>query len=72
MANNQQPTKYTRYIDIKQFVIQDLVNRDILFFKRISTSESYSDILTKNYGRTLHYNIFDYVMIRIHLTYTDM
>lgn len=68
MANNQKPTKRTRHIDIKQFVIQDWVNKDLLFLKRIDTSEKYSEVLTKNCGRTLHYKHFDYIMGQIRPT----
>ena len=71
MANQQQPTKRTRHIDIKHFVIQDWVERDLLFLRRITTTDNYADALTKNLGRTLHHKHFDYLMGRIRPSYAD-
>ena len=72
MANQQQPTKQTRHIDIKTFVIQDWVERDILYLRRITTTYNYSDALTETVGKTLHYKHFDYIMGRIRPTYADL
>ena len=72
MANQQQPTKRTRHIDIKQFVIQEWVERDLIFLRRITTTDNYADAFTKTLGRTLHYRHFDYIMGRIRPAYADI
>ena len=71
MANQQQPTKRTRHIDIKQFVIQEWVERDLLYLRRVSTADNYADAFTKTLGRILHYRHFDYIMGRIRPTFAD-
>ena len=48
MANQRQPTKSTRHIDIKQFAIQDWVESDLLLMRRI--------------GHMLHHRHMDYMM----------
>jgi len=65
MANASQPTRRTRHMDIKTFALQDWVERDLMIFKRSSTSDNYSDGMTKALQRTLHYRHFDKVMGRI-------
>ena len=65
MANAQQPTKRTKHVDIKQFVLLEWVENDLLTLHRISTSDNYSDGFTKPLGRTLHYRHFDRVMGRV-------
>ena len=55
MANQQQPTKNTRHIDIKNYAIQDWVEKDLLFLRRISSTANYADALTKPLGRILHH-----------------
>ena len=47
MASPQQPTKRTRHIDIKNFVLQDWCETDIIAMKRINTKDNCSDTLTK-------------------------
>ena len=49
-------------MDIKNFVIIDWVEHDLLIMKRISTSDNYSDPMTKQVGRVLHYRHFDYIL----------
>ena len=70
MANQQQPTKYTRHIDIKHYAIQDWVEKDLLFLRRISSSANYADALTKPLGRTLHHRHMDYIMGRVKPSYS--
>ena len=55
MASPQQPTKRTRHIDIKNFVLQDWCETDIIAMKRINTKDNFSDTLTKATPRTLFY-----------------
>ena len=62
MANAQQPTRRTRHMDMKKFVLQDWVERDLLLFKRISSTDNYSDSLTKPMTKDLHYRHNDYTM----------
>ena len=70
MGNAQQPTRRTRHMDIKQFVLIDWIEHDLLTMKRISTSDNYSDTMTKQVGRVLHYRHFDYILGRIQPKYT--
>ena len=65
MANQHQPTRRTRHVDIKHFIIQEWVERDLMFLRRITTQDNYADALTKNVGWTLHHRHFDYIMGRI-------
>ena len=65
MANAQQPTKRTRHMDIKTFVLQQWVERDLIRLKRISTSDNYSDVLTKATGRTLFHRHMNYILGKI-------
>ena len=71
MANQRQPTKYTRHIDIKQYAIQDWVEKDLLILRRITSNANYADASTKVLGRTLHHHHMDYIMGRVKPTYTD-
>jgi hypothetical protein len=61
MANAQQPTQRTRHMDIKHFVLQDWVVRDLLLLARIATADNYSDVMTKAQARTLFYRHMQYV-----------
>ena len=72
MANQQQPTQRTRHVDIKHFVLQDWVERDLLVLRRITTTDNYSDAMTKVTGRTLHYKHFDYIMGQIRPPYATI
>lgn len=71
MANQQQPTRRTRHVDIKHFALQDWVERDLLVLRRITTSDNYSDALTKVVGRTLYYHHFNYIMGRLRPSYAN-
>jgi dUTP pyrophosphatase len=69
MGNAQQPTRRTRHMDIKKFVLIDWIEQDLLTMKYISTHDNYSDSMTKALGRQLHYRHFDYIMGRIRPNY---
>jgi hypothetical protein len=61
MANASRPTKRTRHMDVKHFVIQQWVAHDLLTMKRINTNDNCSDALTKATGKTLFYRHMDYI-----------
>ena len=65
MANAQQPTKRTKHVDIKQFVLLEWVENDLIKLHCINTSDNYSDGFTKPLERILHYHHFDRVMGQI-------
>jgi hypothetical protein len=69
MANQQQPTKCTRHMDIKHFVLQDWVEHDLIRLKRIDTSDNYADVMTKATSRTLFYQHMNYILGKIIPTY---
>ena len=62
MGNAQQPTRRTRHMDLKKFVLLDWVKRDLIIMKRISTNDNCSDVMTKQTGKQLFYRHFDYIM----------
>jgi deoxyuridine 5'-triphosphate nucleotidohydrolase len=62
MANQQQPTKRTRHMDIKHFALQEWVERDLIRLKRINTADNYSDVMTKATARTLFYRHMDFIL----------
>ena len=65
MANSGQPTKRTKHMDTKHFVLQQWVDLDLLTLKRIDTADNESDGMTKNLGRTLFYRHMEYLMGKI-------
>ena len=71
MANQSQPTRNTRHMELKNFAIQQWVERDLIYLKRISTENNYADAMTKVLGRQKHTLHFDYIMGRIRPTYAD-
>lgn len=64
MGNTQKPTPRTRHMDMKNFALTDWIERDMVIMKRISTSDNYSDGLTKPLGRQLHYRHNDYILVK--------
>jgi hypothetical protein len=72
MANAQQPTKRTRHMDIKQFVLQDWILLDLIRLKRISTGDNYTDVMTKATARTLFYRHMNYILGKIPPNYTGL
>ena len=65
MANQQQPTKRTRHMDIKYFVLQDWVESDLMRLHSIKTSDNYADAMTKPQARTLFHRHMNYIMGKI-------
>jgi hypothetical protein len=65
MANAQRPTKRTRHMDIKHFIIQDWVAEDLLCLHRIPTADNFSDAMTKAQGGTLFYRHMNYIMGKV-------
>ena len=61
MAQAQQPTKRTRHIDIKHFVLQDWCEQDLITIKRINTTDNSSDTMTKATARTTFYRHMEYI-----------
>ena len=61
MANASRPTKRTRHMDVKHFVIQQWIAHDLLTMKRVNTNDNCSDALTKATGKTLFYRHMDYI-----------
>jgi hypothetical protein len=72
MANQGQPTRNTRHMELKYFSIQQWVERDLVYLKRISTDANYADAMTKILGRTKFYEHYDYIMGRIRPTYAEI
>ena len=71
MANQSQPTCNTRHMELKHFTIQQWVERDLLYLKRITTEKNYADAMTKVLGRTKFYSHFDYILGRVRPVYAD-
>jgi len=65
MAMAQRPTKRTRHMDIKHFIIQDWLAEDLLCLHRIPTADNFSDAMTKAQGATLFYRHMNYIMGRV-------
>ena len=65
MTSAQQPIKRTRHIDIKNFVLQDWCEIDIIAMKRINTRDNCSDTLTKTTPQTLFYRHMEYILGKI-------
>ena len=61
MATASRPTKRTRHMDVKHFVIQQWIANDLLNMQRINTNDNCADVLTKATGRTLFYRHMDYI-----------
>ena len=65
MAQAGKPTKRTRHVDLKVFVLQDWVEHDLLSVERINTADNPSDAFTKALGRTLFYRHTDFMMGKV-------
>jgi hypothetical protein len=72
MANAKKPTNRTRHVDVKEFVLLDWVEQDLITMRRITTSANYSDGLTKPLARILHYRHFDRLMGRYTPSYVKI
>jgi hypothetical protein len=64
MANAQQPTRRTRHIDMKQFVILQWSEEDLISFTDCPSALLVADSLTKQTGRTKYYEHMDIIMGR--------
>jgi dUTPase len=62
MAQAKQPTKRTKHIEVKHFVLQQWVEQDLIDFKRISTHDNSADAMTKATPRTLFYRHMNHIM----------
>ena len=71
MANQKQPTKSTRHMELKQFAIQQWVERDLLYLRRITTADNYADAMTKQVGRMKFVQHFQYIMGCLRPSYAD-
>ena len=60
-AQTQQPTKRTRHIDIKHFVLQDWCEQDLITIKIINTTDNSSDEMTNATARTTFYRYTEYI-----------
>ena len=65
MAQAKQPTKRTKHIEVKHFVLQQWVEQDLIDFKRISTHDNSADAMTKATPRTLFYRHMNHIMGKI-------
>ena len=71
MAKAGQPTKRTKHIDTRYFALQSWVERDLLSFKRISTTDNSADAMTKATARTLFYRHNNHIMGKVIPDYVD-
>ena len=65
MAQAKRPTKRTKHINICHFALQQWVEKDLIDFKRISTSDNSTDAMTKETPRTLFYCHMNNIMGQI-------
>ena len=72
MANQGQPTRNTRHMELKNFAIQQWIERDLLLLKRIHTSNNYADVMTKVLGRIKFHKHFDNIMGKVRPVYVDI
>jgi hypothetical protein len=64
MATAQQPTRRTRHVDMKQFVILQWSEEDLISFADCPSAILVADSLTKQTGRTKFYEHMDIIMGR--------
>ena len=64
MATAQQPTRRTRHIDMKQFVILQWSEEDLISFTDCPSALLVADSMTKQTGRTKFYEHMDIIMGR--------
>lgn len=64
MDNAARPTKRTKHMDMRHFVIQTWVKQDFIRLKCIHTCDNSSDSLTKNTPRILFNRHFDFILGR--------
>jgi hypothetical protein len=64
MTNAQQPTRRTRHVDIKQFVILQWSEEDLMTFTDCPSALNIADSLTKQTGCIKFYEHMDIIMGR--------
>ena len=62
MANAQQPTKNSRHMDIKTFMLQQWVEEDTIILERIDTQDNFADAMTKATGKSLYNRHMNYIL----------
>jgi hypothetical protein len=70
LANAHQPTRRTRHVEMKHFIILQWTDDKFIDFVDTSTDENYSDSLSKPTGRTKFYEHTDVFMGRRKPAYT--
>ena len=65
MAQQRQPTKRTRHMDIKYFAVSYWIERDLITVTAIPTAENVADAFTKQTPRILFYRNYDRLMGRV-------
>ena len=71
LSNSQQPTRRTRHVEMKHFVILQLTDDKFVNFIDTKTDENYSDSLSKPIARTKFYEHTDIFMGQQRPAYID-
>ena len=71
MAQQRQPTKRTRHMEVKYFVVSDWVEKDLITVTTIPTAENVADVFTKQTPRILFYRHYDKLMGRVVPSYVQ-
>ena len=69
LSNARQPTRRTRHVDMKHFVILQWTEEERITYSDVSTTNNFSDSLTKPTGRVKFYEHNDIMMGRRRPTY---
>jgi hypothetical protein len=64
LSNARQPTRRTRHVDMKHFVILEWTEEERIAYSDVKTQNNFSDSLTKPTGRVKHYEHNDIMMGR--------
>jgi hypothetical protein len=64
LSNARQPTRRTRHVDMKHFVILQWTEEERITYSEVSTNNNFSDSLTKPTGRVKFYEHNDIMMGR--------
>jgi hypothetical protein len=64
LSNARQPTRRTRHVDMKHFVILQWTEEERITYSDVSTNDNFSDSLTKPTGRVKFYEHNDIMMGR--------
>jgi hypothetical protein len=64
LSNAHQPTRRTRHVDMKQFVILQWTEEERIHYSEVSSNNNFSDSLTKPTGRVKFYEHNDIMMGR--------